>query len=293
MNQSTQIERAEAFRKMHHAGRLLILPNAWDAVTAKLYEQEGFGAIGTTSAGIASALGYPDGEVIPLEENLAVCRRIAERVAVPVSFDIEAGYAACVAGLKETIGKVLQAGAAGINIEDRIMPGCGGGHSSTLAGVDTQCERIAAIREAANTAGVPLVINARTDVILATGAAREEQLAEAVARGNAYHAVGADCVFVPDTDVLGEAQIGYLARELHAPLNLIAGGRTPSVQRLEELGVARLSFGPRAMRVTLQLLRDMAGEWRASGTYTRLTSQPSPSYDEVNRWFEGCVPGRG
>lgn len=285
MDQATHIARCEAFRGMHQGRRLLVLPNAWDAVTAKLYETEGFLAIGTTSAGIASTLGCPDGEVMSLEDNLSVCRRIIEHVSVPVSIDIEAGYASCAKGLVDTIERVLDTGAAGVNLEDRLTAGCGHGEATGLVDVASQVERIAAVRETAAQNGIPLVINARTDVILAYGGASEDGLAEVIARGNAYVMAGADCVFVPDMDVLEEGHIRTLVRELDAPLNLIAGARTPGVQRLEELGVARLSFGPRAMRVTLQLLRDMAREWRVEGTYTQLTSASSLSYDEVNAWF--------
>jgi len=285
MDRSSQIARAEAFRGMHRERRLLVLPNAWDAVTARLYETEGFRAIGTTSAGIAAALGFPDGEIMSLEDNLSVCRRMVEHLSVPVSIDIEAGYAGCVKGLVDTIERVLDTGAAGVNLEDRLTAGCDHGEATGLADVTIQVERIAAVRETAARKDIPLVINARTDVILAHGEASEDRLAEVIARGNAYKQAGADCVFVPDMDVLSEAHIRILVRELDAPLNLIAGSRTPSVQRLEELGVARLSFGPRAMRVTLQLLRDMAREWRFEGTYKRLTSAGSLSYDEVNAWF--------
>lgn len=287
MDQATHIARCEAFRRMHRERRLLVLPNAWDAVTARLYETEGFRAIGTTSAGIASALGFPDGEVMSLEDNLAVCRRIVENVSVPVSIDIEAGYAGCVKGLVDTIERVLDTGAAGVNLEDRLKAGCDHREATGLADVTVQAERIATVRETAERRGIPLVINARTDVILMHGETSENRLAEVIARGDAYRGAGADCVFVPDMDVLEEAHIRTLVRELDVPLNLIAGSKTPSVQRLEELGVARLSFGPRAMRVTLQLLRDMAREWRVEGTYTRLTSAGSLSYDEVNAWFAG------
>lgn len=287
MDRTTHIARAAGFRQMHLDRHLLVLPNAWDAVTAKLYEQEGFRAIGTTSAGIASALGFPDGEVMSLEDNLSVCRRITEQVSVPVSIDIEAGYASCVKGLVDTIERVLDAGAAGINLEDRLIAGCGHAEAAGLADVAAQVERIAAVRETAARRGIPLVINARTDVILMHGETSDEWLAEVLARGDAYLGAGADCIFVPDMDILEETHIEVLVRALRGPLNLIAGSKTPSVSRLEELGVTRLSFGPRPMRVTLQLLREMAREWRSAGTYMQLTSAGSLSYDEVNAWFAG------
>lgn len=286
MERSTQIERARAFRRMHQGPRLLLLPNAWDAVSAKLYEVEGFRAVGTTSAGISSALGFPDGERMSLDDNLAVCRRIVEHVAIPVSVDIEAGYSRCLDGLSETVAKVIASGAVGVNLEDSAKAGCGGSESGALLEPSAQAVRIAAVRQAADRAGVPLVINARTDVFLAHGAAASrERLSEAIQRGNAYRRAGADCVFVPDMGVLGESEIAILANGIETPLNLVAGAKTPSVQRLEALGVARLSFGPRPMRAALQFLRAMAREWLATGSFAQLASGDSLSYDEVNAWF--------
>lgn len=291
MERSAQIERASAFRRMHDGPGLLILPNAWDVVSAKLYEVEGFRAIGTTSAGIASALGFADGERMSLDDNLAVCRRIVEHVAIPVSADIEAGYCACSKGLAETITKVIASGAAGVNIEDSAKAGCGGSDAGLLLDPSLQADRITAIREAADRAGVPIVINARTDVLLDCEPVTEARLREAIERGNTYRSAGADCVFVPDMGGLREPWIALLAKEIHAPLNLIAGVNTPSVQRLEALGVARLSFGPRPMRAALRVLRDMAREWLATGTYAQMTSIESISYDEVNGWFAPSEPG--
>jgi len=284
-SRSTQAERALAFRKMHEGPGLLLLPNAWDVAGARLYELEGFRAVGTTSAGIASTLGFPDGERMGLDDNLGVCRRIVAHVAIPVSVDVEAGYSGCLDGLSETIARVIESGAVGVNLEDGAKAGCGGSAPGALLEPSAQADRIAAARQAADRAGVPLVINARTDVFLAHGAVSEDRLREAIDRGNTYRSAGADCVFVPDMGDLGEAEIAALARGIGAPLNLIAGERTPSVPRLEALGVARLSFGPRPMRAALHFLRAMAREWLATGTYSRLHSGESLSYDEVNAWF--------
>ena len=227
-----------------------------------------------------------------LDDNLAVCRRIIERVAIPVSVDIEAGYSERLGGLSETISRVIASGAVGVNLEDSAKPGCGGSGSGALLDPSAQSERIAVVREAADRAGVPLVINARTDVLLEPGEASGDRLREAIERGNTYRSAGADCVFVPDMGVLGESQIAVLAKEIVAPLNLIAGERTPSVQRLEALGVARLSFGPRPMRAALGFLRAMAREWVTAGTYARMASSDSPSYDQVNAWFTPGDPKR-
>lgn len=290
MERSTQVERALAFCRLHEGPGVLILPNAWDVVSAKLYEVEGFKAVGTTSAGIAAALGFADGERMSLDDNLAVCRRIVAHLAIPVSVDIEAGYSGSLDGLLETVARVIDAGAAGVNIEDSAKAGCGGPNSGALLSTNDQGDRIAAIRAAADRAGIPLLINARTDVFLRHGAPASEQLGEAIERGNAYRRAGADCVFVPDLGGLGEPEITELVKGIDAPLNLIAGERTPSVSRLQALGVARLSVGPRPMRAALQFLRDAAREWLTTGTFSRLWSTGSLSYDEVNAWFARCSP---
>lgn len=284
MQRLTQVERARAFKSMHQGPGLLLLPNAWDVVSAKLYEVEGFSAIATTSAGIASTLGFADGERMSLDDNLGVCRRIIENVTIPVSVDIEAGYGAGLDRLSETVAKVIASGAVGVNIEDSAKAGCGGAGSEGLLTPSAQCDRIAAVRKAADAAGVPLVINARTDVVLEQGAS-EKWLHEAVERGNAYRSAGADCVFVPDMATLGESEIAFLVDAIEAPLNVIAGDKTPSVKRLGALGVARLSFGPRPMRAALQFLRVMARQWLVDGTYPYLGSADALSYDEVNGWF--------
>ncbi len=285
MEQSRQVERAQAFLAMHRGPGLLLLPNAWDVVSARLYEVEGFRAVATTSAGIAAALGFADGERMSLEDNLGVCRRIAEHLAVPVSVDLEAGYSGCLDGLAESIAKVISTGAVGINLEDGAKAGCGGPESGTLLDMSAQAERIATARKVADQAGVPLVINARTDVFLRPGEASEARLREAIERGNAYRDAGADCVFVPDGGVLGEPEMATLVDRLAAPLNLLAGPKTPKVERLEALGVARLSFGPRPMRAALQFLRTMARDWLATGRVAQATSSDSLSYEEVNAWF--------
>ncbi len=273
--------RAEAFRRLHHGEEVLLLPNVWDVVSAKLYEEEGFPAVGTTSAGIASTLGYPDGQRISIEETAAIVRRIAARVDIPVSADIEAGYADSPEQVALAARAVLEAGAAGINLEDSLS-GCGIDHYTTLFDVSSQHAKIAAIRAMAEAEGVPLVINARTDVFLVKTVG--DRVGCAIERGNAYLAAGADCVFVPDMGNLSEEELVRLVEGLGGPLNVIAGERTPSIGRLKEIGVARLSFGPRPMRTALWELQRMAREWLAEGTYEQML-RGELGYADVNGWF--------
>jgi 2-methylisocitrate lyase-like PEP mutase family enzyme len=281
-----QRRRAEEFLALHHAPELLILPNAWDVVSARLYELEGFKAVATTSAGISSTLGYPDGQRIDLEEMIEAIRRIEEHVSVPVSADLEAGYATAPEGVARSAEAALNVGAVGINLEDGT-----GDSTDPLFDEALQTEKIRAVREMASSAGVHLVINARTDVYLVGNGTPAEQLRQAIRRGNAYRLAGADCVFVPDMGTLDKETILHLVKEIDAPINVVAGDRMPSLPELEEIGVTRVSFGPRPMRATLALIRKMAREWIETGTYKTMTAD-TLSYAEVNAMFERRRAGR-
>lgn len=283
MNAGHQAAKAERFRALHHEPSVLLLPNVWDVVSAKLYEVEGFQAVGTTSAGISSTIGLPDGQRMGIEDTARVVRRIVGIVDIPVSADIEAGYSTSPEGAADAARVVLEAGAVGINIEDSLS-GCGADEHTELFEVSAQVERIKAIREMADSAEVQLVINARTDVFLVEGPDERERLPLSLDRGNAYLKAGADCVFVPDTGDLDEKSIETLVKGIAGSLNIIAGTHTPSIGRLEEIGVARLSFGPRPMRAALAFLQEIGREWLTQGTYTKML-QDKLGYDDINSWF--------
>lgn len=270
-----QRERAETLRRLHQGPRILVLPNVWDVVTARIVEASGFAALATTSAGVAFALGYPDGERISRAEMAAAVGRIAARVRVPVTADMEAGYGRTPQAAAETAREVIAAGAVGMNLEDAPADGDG------LFDVALQAERVRAARESAESAGVPLVINARTDVFLASIGAPETRLAHAVRRLNAYRAAGADCLFAPG--VVDRGTIAALVREVGGPLNVLAGPGCPPVPELEALGVRRLSLGSGVMRATLGLVRRIVDELRGPGTFTALVGDQVPPHAEVNR----------
>ena len=273
MKRTSQREHAEAFRRLHREPGILILPNAWDVITARVIESVGVAAIATSSAGVAWALGYADGERISRGEMLAVVRRIAVSVRVPVTADMEAGYGTTPEAAAETARGVIAAGAVGLNLED-------GTNDGRLVDSALHQDRIRAMREVARATGIPLVINARTDAFEVKEWSPTERLTAAVRRANAYRAAGADCLFVPH--VSDAATIGRLAREIEGPLNVIAGPPAPTIPELERLGVKRASLGPRVVQATLGLVRRAAMELRERGTYETMTDLLIP-FTELQR----------
>lgn len=265
---------AMAFRGMHRGPKILLLPNAWDVVSARIVEDAGFGAIATTSAGIAFTLGYPDGEKISRAEMLARVGRIARAVKVPVTADVEAGYGPRPEDAARTAREVIEAGAVGMNLEDGTEDA-----AQPLVELPLQLEKIRAVREAALKTGVLLVLNARTDVYLAKVGDPEKRYDEAVRRLVAYRDAGADCVFLPG--VTDAETIERIVRDVKCPLNILAGPGAPTVPELQKLGVARVTLGSGPMRATLGLVRKMAAELKATGTYAGL--EGAIPHAEVNR----------
>lgn len=274
INLETRKAQAHSFRAMHRGGKILVLPNVWDVASARIIEEAGYGAIATTSAGVAFSLGYPDGQKILPAEMLARVARIANAGKVPVTADVEAGYGNRPEDAARTARGVLEAGAVGMNLEDGT-----GDPAHPLVDLPLQLEKIHAIREAALKTGVPLVLNARTDVYLDQVGEPEARYEHTVKRLLAFRDAGADCVFAPG---LRDPQtIKQLVAEVQCPLNILAGSGSPSISDLQELGVARVSLGSGPMRATLGLLRRMAEELKTSGTYQSLDG--APSHAEINR----------
>jgi 2-methylisocitrate lyase-like PEP mutase family enzyme len=260
MDVSTQRAKAEAFRAMHDRSRILVLPNAWDAMSARVIEEAGARAIATTSAGVAFSVGYPDGEAIPRDEMIAAIARIARVTTVPVSADIESGFAQDTRELAETIRRVIDAGAVGINLEDQIHDG-----THSLYDLDMAVDRVHVARDAANSTGVPFVINARTDVYLLGIGEPDTRFEHAVRRANAYRKAGADCLFLPA--IVRRADIERIVPALEGPLNLLQFPGIPTIPELERLGVARLSVGTRLTLNAMAGLKKTAGELLSTGTY--------------------------
>jgi 2-methylisocitrate lyase-like PEP mutase family enzyme len=274
MAKQTQAELARRFLELHRGPKMLVLPNAWDVASARIFEDAGFPAIGTTSAGVANSLGYPDGQKIPRGEMLGVVRRIAEAVEVPVTADVEAGFGNTPEEVAVTAREVITAGAVGMNLEDGTEE-----KPDFLMEVSRQNEIIRAVLAAAARAGVPFVLNARTDIFLYGIGPEETRLERAIDRLNSYHAAGAQSLFAPG--VKDRETIAQLARGLAGPLNILATVGTPPVAELQRLGVARVSVGSGPMRATLGFLGRMARQIRDEGLFTLMTEGTLP-YAEAN-----------
>jgi 2-methylisocitrate lyase-like PEP mutase family enzyme len=272
-----QAELAQQFLMLHDGRKTLVLPNAWDVASARIFEEAGFPAVGTSSAGVAFALGYPDGQKISRNEMLAVVHRIAEAVRIPVTADMEAGYGAKPEEVAEAARQVLAAGAVGMNLEDTIDD-----RPDSLADLSLQKEKIRAVVETSARASVPLVLNARTDVFLASIGAPETRLACTIERLNAYRDAGAQCLFAPG--VKDKETIAQLVRDVRGPLNILAVAGTPPMAELEKLGVARVSVGSGPMRATLGLIARIAHQLREEGSFSLMTDG-AMTYADANRLF--------
>jgi 2-methylisocitrate lyase-like PEP mutase family enzyme len=273
MSNLEQRKKAEALRAMHSAPQLLLLANVWDVASARIVEECGFPALATSSAGVAFAQGYRDGEKIPPQQMIAVIARIAAAIRVPVTADAEAGYGSQPEDAARTAREVIEAGAVGMNLEDAT-----GDAVHPLADLSVQLEKIRAVRQASEKAGVPLVLNARTDVYLLEVGEPGKRYDETLRRLAAFRDAGADCVFVPG--LWDPPSIGRLVADLKCPLNILAVPGSPSVAQLAALGVKRISLGSGPMRATLGFLRRLATELQTQGTYTHLGG--APAYAEMN-----------
>jgi 2-methylisocitrate lyase-like PEP mutase family enzyme len=278
MTLDRQKQFAETFRRAHRGPPLLLLANAWDAMSARQFEAAGFGAVATTSGGIAWALGYADGEKAPWHEVVAAHERIVRAVRVPVTADIEAGYGDTPERVANSITEILRTGVVGFNLEDGTAR-----PNMPVRPVEDAVARIRAAREAANAAGVPAVINARVDLYLKNAGDPAGRFDEAVRRGEAYLAAGADCIYpfgLADMDV-----IARLVQALgHAPVNIVARAGTPPVADLERIGVARVSIASGATLAVMSLIKRIGEDLRSSGRFDGL--EHSMNRPEAQKLFE-------
>ena len=235
---------AKQFHDLHIPPEFLILPNAWDVGSARVIEAAGAKAIATTSAGVSWALGYPDGNILPVEKLLALVEGITNAINIPLTVDVEGGYTDDPKKIAQNLKPIIEAGAVGINIED------GEGSSSLLA------QKIEQVRKAADSAGVKLFINARTDVYLNQLGDPTSWVEEIISRAEVYKAAGADGVFVPG--ITEAADIKTVADEIELPLNVMARPGLPSAKELAKLGARHLSAGGAISQVIWNHTYDLA-----------------------------------
>ena len=244
--------KAEAFSALHVPGQPLVLFNVWDAGSAKAVTTAGAQALATGSWSVAAANGFGDGEKIPLDLAIENLTRIVRATALPVSVDIESGYGKTAEAVGQTIRRTLEAGAVGCNLEDSFP------ENGTLREIAEQIERIKQARRAADAAGIPYFINARTDVFFQKPAEQHDDsmLQAAIERARAYAEAGASGIFAPG--LIDLEMISRLAATLHLPLNIMASGKAPGLAALASAGVARVSHGPGPYLTVMKALEEMA-----------------------------------
>ena len=261
----------ETFRELHAPGRMLVLPNAWDAGSARLIEACGAKAIATTSSGVAWACGYPDGDALPPDVLIDAVARIARVLTVPLTVDAEGGYSRDPVRVGETIAGLIDAGAVGVNLED-----------GSVEPPALLCAKITAAKKVAARAGVDLFVNARTDVFLRGLVAPEGRVAETLARARQYQDAGCDGIFVPavsDPRVIAELVAGTAL-----PLNVMLVPKLPSLAELANLGVRRVSAGAAIAQAVLGQTRKLASQLLADAPQGALF-EGAAAYAELNALF--------
>lgn len=266
---------AEKFRELHHADEMLVLPNAWDCASAKIFEVSGFPAIATTSSGISWSCGYKDGEHIPPDVMIEVIRRIAQAVSVPVTADIEGGYYRNdIKKFSQFIGKVVEAGAVGINLEDSDAD------SDVLNDIPLQVSKIKSAKEMGKQNGINLFVNSRTDAMIGPDDLKTK-VQNCIERAGAYEAAGADCIFIPFVKEI--ETVAQLKQAVSLPLNILMAD-TLDAGALRVLKVNRVSVGGKPMLATMNLLKKIGAELREGNNWQSLFVK-EPTYAEMNGWF--------
>jgi 2-methylisocitrate lyase-like PEP mutase family enzyme len=243
-----QVSLANQFRHQHHGTQLLILPNIWDALGARLMEKIGYPSVATASVATALVNGYLDGEHIPFRRLLEIVRSISSSVQLPLTVDVERGFAENIIQLQENIRLLIEHGAIGINIEDSLPD------HKRLYPIKEQCRKIEAVRETGIQVGVPLVINARTDVFLIEPS--PSAVTEGIERGRAYKDAGADCIY-PVT-INNYEDISRFVRDVGTAVNVLLMKSIPDLKKLKDIGVARVSLGPNLLSHVLVTMKEIA-----------------------------------
>lgn len=247
------VPKAAELRRLHHAPRPLVLPNAWDVASARAVEAAGFAAVATSSAAVAESLGHEDADAMPPDDVFALVGRVARWVRRPVTADCEAGY-----GLdpQTFVHRLLDAGAVGCNLEDTNHHGGGG-----LVPIGPHVRFLNSVKDAARTAGIDIVLNARIDIFLRTGEQTDGVLREGIERGIAYRDAGADCLY--PIGLTDERLIERFVERVNAPVNVWLRPDGPALPRLASLGVARISLATGLFRTAQAAISDTLETLRA------------------------------
>jgi 2-methylisocitrate lyase-like PEP mutase family enzyme len=273
MEINKQQKKAESFLALHKQDKLLVLPNIWNPIGALILEAKEFPAAATASAAISSSLGYRDGEKIKLSTHLDIIDRIVKSVDIPVTADIESGYASDIKSLKDCINKIIDTGVAGINIEDSLE------EEGSLRTTKEQCERIATVRKVSEERGLHLVINARVDCFLSNTKKQKEQvIEETIKRADDYTKAGADVVY--PVGVLDLETITTLRKEISTPINILGSHKTIPLKTMQDIGINRVTFGPFLFRSALKKFVNIIEELSDLGSYESF-SDDTYSYTEA------------
>lgn len=265
----------EEFLRMHTGGDMFVLPNVWDAGSARVFEKQGFNAVAMTSAGIAYSMGYPDGEHITLDDLAYCVKNISRRINIPLSVDFERGYSEDPQKVKDNAKRLIECGAVGFNIEDGLPSG-------ELSPIEEQTEKIKALSELKQELDIPFVINARTCAYWLKSGEEEPCLQTAIDRANVYAEAGADCSFIPGA--MDQLTVKELVQNINTPINIILNPVFNDLRRLDELGVKRLSIGSSAVRNMFGRAITIADELKSDSTDTLLATEFS--YSDANRYFK-------
>lgn len=261
MDKERQSEATKSFLARHQAPPVLLLPNVWDAMSARIFAAAGFDSLATTSAGVAWALGYPDGEIAPWAEVVGATARIVRAAGVPVTADIERGYGDSPEIVGKHVADIIRTGVVGINLED--------GLNGSIRSVDDATARLQAARKGALDEGVPIVINARCDVFHLRHGEESTRFDAAVARCRAYLAAGADCVY--PFGLRDHGLIAAFTKAVGAPVNITGRPGMPDAAELERIGVARITIASASTLMTMGAIRKLAADLRSTGGFDALS----------------------
>jgi 2-methylisocitrate lyase-like PEP mutase family enzyme len=274
MNLEKQIKKANYFKELHHDG-MFLLPNAWNGGSAKIFEKEGFKAVGTTSAGIAYSMGYEDGEKIDFKDVYRITKEILDVIDIPLTVDLERGYGDNNKQIADNVKKIIELGAVGINIED------GQPENNKVDEIDEFCDKIKILSNLKKTMGIPFLINARTDIFLLGEGSIGEKVEKAIKRAKLIEDAGADCIFLPGSiDVEG---IKKLRNSINLPINLYLHPAYSDLRELESIGINRLSSGSGIVRSSLNNIINISKDFIDKNVVTMLNHDFT--YGKANEFF--------